>query len=761
MDFSGSSTQATLVGRDGKPLGSNDNPTFGFGIDPQAERFNPLTLVGGHWASGPGEVVIDAAAAEDGGLEVGDSVGVATDATTRLFRVVGIARFGNVDSLGGATIAVFDVRTAQQLLAKDGFDAISVAASPGTSEQELLAEIRPLLPDTLEAKTGAEQAAEDGREVSEFVSYFRYFLLAFGGIALFVGAFVIFNTLSITVAQRTRELATLRTLGASRRQVLRSVVLEASLIGAVASLFGLFAGLGLAQLLSAAFGWLGVTLPEAGTVFATRTVVVSLVAGTVIAVLAGLVPALRATRVPPIAAVREGAALPRGRASRLAPVLALGLIGLGGALLAYALFGSDLGVSTVLISMAGGCLLLFVGVALVSSRLVTPLAAVVGWPGRRVGGIAGQLASENAVRNPGRTAATAAALMVGLALVTLVAVLGKGLGAASEVAIEQQVRSEYVVTSDDNSETFAPAAADALSALPGVELVTAVRTDRARVGEDAIDVSGIDPATIAAGYRFTWSSGSGSALAALDRAGAIVRKGFAEEHDLAVGSRFTLLTPDGRTVGLTVRGIVAPPRLDSLLGSVVVTQQAFDEAFPRPRNGYAFANVAGEPSAATTAALEDALGDYPGAKLETRAAFVEGRAADFRQFLNLLYVLLAFSVVVSLFGMVNTLVLSVFERTREIGMLRAVGMTRRQARRMIRHESVVTALIGAVLGIGLGILLAALVTTGISTLEVPFELPVGTLAAFALVGIAGGIAAAVLPARRAARLDPLEALQYE
>jgi putative ABC transport system permease protein len=268
MDFSGSSTYATLVDREGEPIGENGNPTFGFGVDPTQERFNPLTLVEGTWASGPREVVIDAATARSERYAVGDAIGVAADGRPTPYAVVGVARFGELDSLGGATIAVFDVPTAQRLLRKSGFDAIYVGARDGVSPEQLAREVRPILPPTAEAKTGEEQAAASGREVSEFVAYFRYFLLAFGAIALFVGAFVIFNTLSMTVAQRMRELATLRTLGASRRQVLRSVVLEAGLIGFGASLAGLFVGLGLAKVLSAAFGWLGVTLPEAGTVFA-------------------------------------------------------------------------------------------------------------------------------------------------------------------------------------------------------------------------------------------------------------------------------------------------------------------------------------------------------------------------------------------------------------------------------------------------------------------------------------------------------------
>jgi putative ABC transport system permease protein len=758
MDFSGSSTYATLVDRAGEPIGRNGNPTFGFGVDPRQERFNPLTLVEGAWASGPREVVIDAATAKDSGYGVGDAIGVATDGKPSPYEVVGVARFGEVDSLGGATIAVFDVPTAQRLLHKDGFDAIYVGAKDGVSPEHLAQEIRPILPPTVEAKTGEEQAAASGREVSEFVSYFRYFLLAFGAIALFVGGFVIFNTLSMTVAQRMRELATLRTLGGSRRQVLRSVVLEAGVIGLGASVVGLFLGLGLAKVLSMAFGWLGVTLPEAGTVFAGRTIIVSLVAGTLIAVLAGLIPAIRATRVSPLAAVREGATLPKGRLSRYVPGIALAVIALGGGLLAYSLFANGLPVATVLGAMALGIIALFIGVAMISSRLVKPIAAAVGWPGRSLGGTPGQLGSENSVRNPGRTASTAAALMIGLALVTVVAVLGKGLRSANETAIEKQVHAEYVLTSENGFDPFTALAGDAVSSAAGVESATSVRGDRGKVGTKSIDVNGVDPASIRDGYAFEWSSGSDASLAALGTNGAIVKEKFADDRNLVVGEHFALLTPQGKKLSLVVRGIFSPPKLDSLLGSVVISQAAFDGAFQRPRNDFTFVNVRGD---GTEAALQRSVAGYPDAKLQTRDEFVTQRAKGFGQLLNLLYVLLAFSVIVSLFGMVNTLVLSVYERTREIGMLRAVGMTRSQVRAMVRHESVITALIGAVLGIGLGVAIAGFVISAMSDLDVAFTLPVGTLAVFALAAAVAGVLAAVLPARRASRLNVLESLHYE
>ena len=401
-----------IVGEDGKAINTNGAPSFGFGIDtaPELSAFNPLNLLEGRWPAGDGEVVVDAGTADREDFVVGESIQISTLQPVQDFEVVGIAQYGDVKSLGSATFAIFDVGTAQKLFDREGeFDAISVAGKEGTTPAQLISEIQPILPADAQVKTGVEEAQESQDEIGEITTFIRYFLLAFAGIALFVGSFVIFNTLSITVAQRTREFATLRTLGASRRQVLRSVLLEAFVIGLLASLIGLALGIALAKGLDALFRALGLGLPAADTVYAARTVIVSLLVGTLITVVAGLFPAIRATRVPPIAAVREGAELPKGRWHRYTPYVAIVLIAVALFLLGYSMFADDVGTAQRPLSIAGGVLLLFVGVAMISSKLVRPLAAVVGLPARWIGGAAGSLARRNAVRNPGRTAATAAA----------------------------------------------------------------------------------------------------------------------------------------------------------------------------------------------------------------------------------------------------------------------------------------------------------------------------------------------------------------
>lgn len=759
-DLSGTASTATIIGKDGRAIWSG-NPTFGLGIDPAQPRFNPFTLAQGTWARGPGQVVIDASTASNHGFAVGDRVGIAANGPVRTFTITGTARIGGVDSLGGATLAVFDMPTARNMLGKSGFDAIQVATTPGVPVERVAREIARLLPATAEVRTGAQQASADKAGIAQIISRIRGFLLAFGAIAVFVGAFVIFNTFSITVAQRSRELATLRTLGASRRQVLRSVIGEAAVIGLTASVAGLGLGLGLARGMSALFRRLGADLPQAAMVVAPRTVVVSLVVGTLVTLVAALVPAIRSTRVAPIAAVREGATPPRGRLSRAMPVIALAVIGLAVALLARGALGDGLGTGERMFSLGGGALALFIGMAMISSRLVRPIAALVGWPLSRLGGAAGGLARQNAVRNPGRTASTAAALMIGLALVAFVSVVAAGLLDASRTAVARQVDADYVVTSVSGHDTLPTSVGRAVASAPGVVRASSVRSDRARVAGSAQDVSGVDPATIAGVYRFTWSAGSDATLSTLDGGGAILEKRFARDHHLAVGSSVAIVTPSGDTLRRTVTGIYAPPAIAPMLGTALVSQRAFDAAFPRAKDLYTLADAQGSPSPRGAAALSASISAFPNAKVATAPAFAHDYTAGMSSALNMLYVLLGLSVLVSLLGMVNTLFLAVHERTRELGLLRAVGMSRRQARRMVRGESVIIALIGAALGLPLGIGMAALVAHALSDWGVALTLPVGTLLAFVVVAIAAGMLAAVVPARRAARLDVLRALQYE
>ena len=757
---SGIADYAYLVGRDGKVISGGGAPSLAFSVHAEGDqRFNPLELVSGTWPSGPGQVAIDEHTASKHGYAVGETIGVIARGPVQRYRISAIVKIGGVSSLGGATMAIFDFPVAQQIFHKQGqIDQIDVAAKPGVSPQELVREIQPLLPSTAQVRTGQGQAQQATKDTNGFLSIIQDFLLAFAGVALFVGIFVIANTLSITIAQRTRELATLRTLGATRRQVLRSVMVEAFVIGLLASVTGLFAGLGLAKLLNHLFVSFGIDLPQAGTVFATRTVVVSLLVGVGITLLAALRPAVRATRVPPISAVREGAVLPVSRFARFGPAVAVTTIGAAVALMLVGFFVGSLTTKERLIAIGVGAAAIFLGVAMLAKTLVPPLARVLGAPAARFAGASGQLARGNAMRNPQRTASTASALMIGLALVTLVSVLAASLKTGFESAVNDLFTGNYAVTATDNFSPISIASSNAVAKVPGVTVVSGVRAGQGRAFGHRIGVTAVD-ADVSKVIDIKWQDGSPAVPAQLGENGAFVSKDYAKSHHLALGAPVNVLTPDGRTMHLVLKGIFAPPKGGSPYGDVTISQQRFDREYQNPQNIYAFVDVAGGVTPANTLKLERALSGFPEAKIATETQFKKNQEKPIDQLLNLLYVLLSLSIVISLFGIVNTLVLTVFERTRELGMLRAVGMTRRQLRRMIRHESIVTALIGAALAIPLGIVLALMVSHAIKFPA--FTIPWGSLVVFVIAAVIAGLLAAIFPARRAAKLNVLQALQYE
>ena len=752
--------QAQLVDRSGNAIGQPGNATA-VGVDASADQsLNPLQLVAGEWPRGDGQVAIDKTTADKHHFQLGQRVGAFADGPVHQYRVSGIVRFGSVDSIGSATITVFDLVTAQRLFNKQGkLDLIRVQAKGGVPDAALLREIRPLLSATTQVKSSAAQASSDSKDTQGGVDAIRYILLAFAGIALFVGGFVIANTLAITVAQRLRELATLRTLGASRRQVLGSVVLEAGVVGLIGSIVGLFLGLAIAVGLKALLAATGFELPGGGIVFTWRTILISLAAGTLIALLASLRPALRATRIEPIAAVREGAVMPSSRFARYALHAAAAVGAVAVALFSYGVFAHGLDTKMRLLALASGVLLLFLAVTMVASRVVRPLAFVLGAPGARLGGTAGTLARENAVRNPARTASTAAAMMIGLALITFFAVIGEGFRSSFTSSVNELFVADYAVTAGQHALTNKTAAAVAKA--PGVEAVTEIRGANAKLaGRSSIRVSGVD-ANAAKVVPVKWTSGSDSVPAQLGRGGAFVNDQFADDHSLSVGSPLTVTTPTGQTLRLHVDGIFDQPQGGSPFEDVAISTETFDRGFTNHDNQFTLLNIRGGPSAENSARLEQALHAFPTAKVETRDEFRKSRLRQLDRSLHILYALLGLSVLVSMFGVINTIVLSVFERTREIGMLRAVGMSRRQVRRMVRHESIVTALIGAALGMAAGIFLAGLTSLALSDTGVVFALPYKSLAAFVLVAIVAGVLAAILPARRASRLNVLEALQYE
>jgi putative ABC transport system permease protein len=753
------SENVKLIGKDGKVIDTGGAPSLGFSVDPREQQFNPTELAAGSWPSGPDEVAIDKATASSKDFKVGDTIRLQAVGPQRSFRISGIAKLSGVGSIGGATFALFDLPTAQRVFAKPGqLDVIRIQSKAGVSKSKLIAEIRPLLPPTATVRDTNAQVKEDKKQFD--LSFLQYILLAFAGISLFVGAFVIANTLSITIAQRMREFATLRTLGATRRQVLRSVVIEAFVIGLFGSIVGLVLGLGLAKLLNKLFVLFGIDLPQGQTVFATRTVIVSIIVGTVVTLVASIRPARRATRVPPIAAVREGSVLPVSRFAKYGPITSLAILLAAIALVALGTLGSGIATGPRLLMIGIGILLLFFGVSMNAARVVRPLAAVLGAPARTIGGAPGILARDNATRNPSRTASTASALMIGLALVTFVAIFSQGVFKSFEGAVDQLFIADYAVTATNTFTPIDVAAGKSLVGKPGVSDVTPIRAGSAHFLGSDHDLTAVAP-NVATGIRIDWKSGNNGVPSRLGTNGFFTDTDYAKSHHLHLGSVVNLEFPSGKRVHLRLIGIYEKPNGGSPFGEATISTRLFDRYIPRPRDEMVLVNTPDGVSEANTQTLEDDVAGFADAKVQTRDEFKTNFLKPIKKILNLLYALLALSVIVSLVGIINTLVLTVYERTRELGMLRAVGMTRRQVRMMIRYESIVTALMGAALGMVVGVFLAALVAQALSDEGVVFAIPWIQLVYFVLAAIVVGIFAAIVPARRAARLNVLRALQYE
>jgi putative ABC transport system permease protein len=751
---------ATIFDRRGDKLGGELSQSF---VASRSEApFSTTTAVQGRRPRTAGEVALDKAAVDRAGFHLGDRVSVQGSAARKAYRLVGVLKIAGIDSLGNTSIAVLVPREAQRVVAKPhAWDSIAVAADAATKPATLRARIRGAIPDrAVNVRTGEQQAQQDSVDLRKAISPLRTALLAFAFIALFVGAFIIFNTFSITVAQRTREFGLLRMLGASRAQVLRSVVLESAALGLAGSVVGIAAGLAVALGLRELLASFGLDLPSTSLQLESRTVIVSLVAGVVVTLLGGAAPALRATRVEPVAALREGVALPGGRAARLRTPFALLLCGLGVAGVFVGLFGGGSS-SHALVLLGLGAALLFLGVALLSPRLVPPLARAIAAPFVRLTSISGRLARENTTRLPGRTAVTAAALMIGVTLVTFVSVFAAGAKKTIDDAIDLGLRGQAVVESGGGQSPFADETTTALAALPGVASVSPVRFGVAKIAgiSGTKAVSGIDPTSFASVYRTEWERGSDAVLRALGPHDAVVGKSLADDEHLHVGQRLRLLAPTGSRVVVTIRGIIHDK--GGLLGAVAVPNRVLQTTFAKPQVDFA---VVGYRKGADPVAVKrsiDRLLDrrFPAVEAKTAKQFKDQISGNVTSILGLFYALLALSIVVSLFGIVNTLVLSIHERTRELGMLRAIGSSRRQVRAMIRLEAVITALIGGVIGVVLGVVLSLLVIQKVQDFSV--AIPVGSLIVVLVLAGLAGVLAAVLPARRAARLDVLRALAYE
>ncbi len=745
---------------EGDRVGGNVN----FVLSHQPGVLDSFEFVSGRAPAAASEVALSKQAFDEEGFRLGDRITIVGDEGARRFTVVGSATFGDVDTVAGYPAAITTLATAQALSGRPGeVDSISIAARDGVTPARLRASVGAALSkEPVEVRTGTQDAEQQTADLEDSFGFVRTALLVFGGIALFVGAFVIYNTFTITVAQRTRELALLRTLGASRRQVLRSVVLEAGVIGLIASVLGLLGGLLLAPGLRGLLKIIGADLPSTASVIATRTIVVALVVGVLVTVLASLVPALRATKIAPIVALRDGLTA-ETKVSRKRIVIATLMCLAGAAIVALGLFGGGSGGSAAA-TLGGGSVLVFLGVALFSPQLVRPIAWLVGAPLQRLAGVSGRLARENAIRNPARTAVTAAALMIGVALVAFVSIFAAGLRGSIDGAVDRAFTGDLSVVAKSGFGSTPPALVAAVRAVPGVGPVSAVRFSEAKVAgkKSTTSVSGIDPATVAQTYTMKWKEGSDATLATLGSDGILADVAYSKSTK--IGDRIRLLTPAGKRVTYTVRGILDEGSNFGLLGGgLVVPNDRLAADFATKEDSFVFLRFAdGAPAAATRASIDRMLAArFPETETQDREQVKDAQAGQINQLLYLIYALLALSVIVSLFGIVNTLALSIFERTREIGMLRAIGTSRRQVKRIVRLEAVITSLIGALLGLVLGVLFALAISRPLEEEGFRLTFPLTTLALLVAAAAAAGVVASLWPARRAARLDVLRALAYE
>ena len=744
---------AVLLDRTGKPIGGHGPPTFGANwIDaPQS----PYHFRAGRPPGAADEVAVDAATASANGIQVGQAIDIVFNGGPRqTFHVSGIVGYGQADNIAGATITLFTTPTAERVLATNGdFDQIDVLAAAGVSDATLRDRVAQVLPSNMVANTGAGQAFQQKQATQSVIGILSTALLVFGLIALFVGSFLIVNTFTILIAQRSRELALLRTLGATRRQVMVSVLTEALITGLVASAAG--AGLGILLAIGLA-RLLGFSLANGGLTISPRSFVVSILVGAAVTVAAAVLPARRATRVAPMAALRD--AVPE-----TAPVTRRRVVGgaitalVGAALLGVGLFA---GTGQALLLLGLGALALFIGIAYLAPLIVRPVAGAIGRPLAALRGIPGKLARENAIRSPRRTASTAAALMIGVALIAAVAVLASSFKASGEASIAGSINAQLLVINNGSEGGFSSEVTAPLRGDRALTDVTEVRANSIVLASANESLLALDVGAIGRSVGFDMVSGDATSIS--DQQTLLVDDSIAGARGWTTGTTVRAQFPYAATAtSMRIGGVYHG---NALISGAVLSLAAYAANFPPPQRDLALlADPApGQPLAAAESALKSDLNAYPTLKVQTKQDFIISNSQQIDQAQSLIDVLLVLSIVIAALGVVNTLALSVLERARELGLLRALGLTRRQTRSMVRWESVIIALLGAVLGLVIGAALGtavvrALADQGLSRLTVP----VGQLLAYVVVAFIIGVIAAVLPARRAARLNILDAIGAE
>ncbi|HEY6532032.1 MAG TPA: FtsX-like permease family protein [Acidimicrobiales bacterium] len=752
---------AQFVGKDGKAVGnpSQGAPTLGFSWGDD-EALSPLRLASGSPPSGPDEVVADKATADKEGFALGDQVTVLTQSGSKQFTLSGITRFGNVDSPLGATLAIFELSTAQELFGfPDKFSQIAVAADEGISQQELADRITEVLPEGLEAVTGEDLTEEQQSQTREFLGFFNTFLTAFAVIALFVGVFLIYNTFSIIVAQRTKEMALLRALGASRRQVLTSVMVEAFVTGVVASVVGVVIGFGVAIVLRSALAGLGFDIPAEGLTIEPNAVVIPFLIGVVITVLSALFPARKASRIPPVAAMRDIAVDDSGQSvARIVAGAIITLLGL--ALTALGLFGSS---DNGLAAVGGGLAVTFLGVAVLGPIIAPPVAAVVGTPMGWIRGISGHLARENAMRNPKRTSATAAALMIGVGVVACIIVLAATITTSVRGTVDKGFVGDFVVQSNAGFQGgLSPEVASALDQQPDLAIVAEFRSAPAQVNGSGTLVPAVDPTAFSQLADLEVIQGS---LSDLEPAGTVaVSEDKLDDENWALGDTVEVIFPDTGPQQLKIVATYDKPELLGPGGSpYLIGLSTYDANSQVQLDSSVFVKLASGVSLEQgRAAIESVTDAYPNADVQTKQEFADAIVGQITQLVVLVYALLGLAIIIALIGIVNTLALSIFERTRELGLLRAVGMSRSQLRTSVRYEAVIIALLGTFLGLVLGLVFGvALVVALGDNGSADLTIPVSQLVVVVILAIIAGALSAILPARRASRLNILHAIQTE
>ncbi|NHN54635.1 FtsX-like permease family protein [Calidifontibacter sp. DB0510] len=746
-----------VLDKRGKPLGGQGAPGFAMGYHtlPAAHGIPALTLTAGRPPTRAGEVTIDPATAGAAAYRIGDTVSLLTAGTPPRItaRIVGFAKFGQ-GSLVGATLTTFDPATAQRLFVGNsrGYQDIWVTAQPGVSDTELRSRIAAVLPRGVQADTGDAVAKESGGQIKQALGFITTFLLIFAGISLLVGGFLIVNTFSMLVAQRSRELALLRALGARRGQVTRSVLAEALVVGLVGSTVGLGLGFLLAIGIRALFARFGLDLSGTPLVFRARTVLAAYGIGMVVTAIAAYLPARRASSIPPVAALRDDIALPERAVWRR---WHLGMILLGGA--AGALIKASIRpVQHSTYVLAVGMIAALFAVILISPVVARPVLRAAGVPYRWIFGAVGRLAEENSLRNPRRTAATASALMIGMTLVSMMTVFGASAKSSVDALIADNFTGDYVVSSQTGI-PFSPSLADSMAKVPGVQEVSRLRYSPAQIGTDKDALAGIEPRTFGDIVKIELVAGR---MPAVKGHTLLVQDDVAAQRRLGVGSKVPV-SLGGRPATFTVIGIFK--KSPAILVRYLTSLEGYAAAGGRPQDTFVYViQRGGADPAAVERRLQQIVAPVPTVTVKNQQEFAAQQHEQIDTLLRIIYALLGLAVIIAVLGIVNTLALSVIERTREIGLLRAVGLSRRQLRRMVRLEAVVVSLLGAVLGVALGVALGYALQRsqrdqGITVLAVPWT----QLGLYVVLAALVGVLAAWLPARRAARLDVLRAIATE